>query len=152
LTTGRRAQQGAVGALVIAIMVIILLGIMATYVLSRISAGSDEVVQTQKRLATAAEALDAFAAASSRLPCPANPEVDDGLEVRNLPAACQFPEGTLPWRTIGLKRDDAYDAWGRKISWCRTRAPAWCIATRRPPARARRLARGFARGARPWAG
>ena len=98
-------------------MVIIVLGIMATYVLSRISAGSDEVVQTQKRLVTAAEALDAFAGSSSRLPCPANPELDEGLEVRNPPAACQFPEGTLPWRTIGLKRDDAYDAWGRKISY-----------------------------------
>ena len=115
--SGRRSQLGAVGALVIAIMVIILLGIMATYVLSRIATGSDEVVVTQKRLATAAEALDAFAGSSSRLPCPANPALDDGLEARNPPAACQFPEGTLPWRTIGLKREDAYDTWGRKLSY-----------------------------------
>ena len=117
MTKGAHAQRGAVGALVIAVMVIILLGVVATYVLSRIATGSDEAVTTQRRLATAAEALDAFAGASSRLPCPANPTLDDGLEVRNPPAACQYPEGTLPWRTIGLKREDAYDAWGRKISY-----------------------------------
>jgi hypothetical protein len=30
---------------------------------------------------------------------------------------CDFPQGTLPWATIGMRRDDAFDAWGWKISY-----------------------------------
>ena len=116
MSRGLRYQRGAVGALIIAILALVLVGIFAVYVFSEIRAGGDEAAQTQRRLASAAEALDAFAGTSSRLPCPADPTLDDGQEVRN-PPGCQFPGGTLPWKTIGLKREDAYDAWGRKISY-----------------------------------
>ena len=116
--TARSAQRGAVGALVIAIMVIVLLGLAATYLLSRIAGSSDEVTQTTRRLASAAEALDAFAGSAQRLPCPADPAADSGVEVQAGPATCTFAAtGTLPWRTIGLKREDAYDTWGRKITY-----------------------------------
>lgn len=116
--TTRSAQRGAVGALVIAIMVIVLLGLAATYLLSRIAGSSDEVTQTTRRLATAAEALDAFAGSAQRLPCPADPAADTGVEAQAGPATCTFAAtGTLPWRTIGLKREDAYDTWGRKITY-----------------------------------
>src|SRR5262249_30994955 len=30
---------------------------------------------------------------------------------------CDTPAGTIPWRTIGLSRERALDAWGRKISY-----------------------------------
>ena len=103
--------------MLIAVMVIVLLVLVAGYVLSRVAGSSDEVTTTRKRLAAAAEALDAYAGSAARLPCPADPTVDTGVEVTDTAATCMFGEGTLPWRTVGMKREDAYDTWGRKISY-----------------------------------
>lgn len=112
-------QRGLVGAIFLVLFVLVLLGALATYVLSRIAASSRDDTQTKTRLGAVAEALEAFASSAIRLPCPADPTVDTGLEVPAAPGAatCSFPEGTVPWRTIGLKREDAFDSWGRKISY-----------------------------------
>ena len=114
-----RSQRGAVGVLLIALMILVLLVLVAMFVVSRIAGSGDEVVQTRKRLASAAEALDAYAGNAQRLPCPADPTLDTGVEVPTAAGAatCSFATGTLPWKTIGLKREDAYDQWGRKISY-----------------------------------
>ena len=112
-------HRGAVGAILLVLIVLVLLGVLATYVLSRIATSSGDDTQTTTRLAAAAEALEAFASSALRLPCPADPTADTGQEVPTAvgAATCSFPEGTVPWRTVGLKRDDAFDSWGRKISY-----------------------------------
>ncbi|MGZ5048213.1 MAG: hypothetical protein ACXWF0_13380 [Usitatibacter sp.] len=44
--------------------------------------------------------------------------MDTGVAVPDAPnATCTFPAGTLPWATLGMNRDDAYDPWSWKISY-----------------------------------
>ena len=113
----RFAQRGASMLLILLIMVLLLVAFFATYTLSRVSAGGDERAETQKRLATAAAALDRFAAANQRLPCPADPAAATGAEVTATAATCSFDTGTIPWLTLGLTSDAGLDAWGRKLSY-----------------------------------
>ena len=76
--------------------------------------------QTQVRMYRIQAALHAFAASHGRLPCPA-----DGMDVNDRGYAapnaasdiCASPDGTVPWGSLGLTKDDAFDAWGRKISY-----------------------------------
>ncbi|HET7728982.1 MAG TPA: hypothetical protein VFK48_03010 [Usitatibacter sp.] len=110
-------QRGAVGALLTVIFVLVMVGLLATYALSRLNSARSDAGAVMQSLAAASDALDQFAASSQRLPCPANPAVDDGVEVQATATTCSFPEGTVPWRTIGLRRDYAFDPWGRKISY-----------------------------------
>jgi type II secretory pathway pseudopilin PulG len=115
----RRREQGATGALIAVILVLVMVGLFATSVLRRVAASGDEASETLRRLAAGADALEQFAAINARLPCPANPATNDGGEVitgGNI-AKCDFPEGTIPWRTLGMKFDDALDSWGRKVSY-----------------------------------
>lgn len=63
---------------------------------------------TQKQLADISEALIGFAASKTKpyLPCP---DTDgDGLENRS-GSACTLQEGNLPWATLGLGRQDAWN-------------------------------------------
>ncbi len=65
-------------------------------------------------------ALIAFVAANARLPCPANGNLDTGVAAPDVPAAtatCDNPDGTIPWATLGLPMDSAFDGWNRKISY-----------------------------------
>ncbi len=115
----RRREQGATGALIAVILVLVMVGLFATSVLRRVAASGDDAGETLRRLAAGADALEQFAAINARLPCPANPATNDGGEVitgGNV-AKCDFPEGTIPWRTLGMKFDDALDNWGRKVSY-----------------------------------
>ena len=116
----RRPERGAGGLLVLVILVLIAVSILATSLLSRIGSASDDQNNTYASLNRAAAALDAFAGATMRLPCPANPSDpagDVGVEVPLGAAGCKYPQGAVPWKTIGLSRNDAYDAWGHKISY-----------------------------------
>ena len=113
----RFAQRGASVLLILLIMVLLLVAFFATFTLSRVSAGGDERGETQKRLAAASAALERFAAANQRLPCPADPAAATGAEVTATPATCSFDIGTIPWLTLGLTSDAGLDAWGRKISY-----------------------------------
>lgn len=114
-----RRQRGALGAVIVVVLVLLLGVGLANYVLRRISDSSENATQGAARLAAAADAIEAFAAAQRRLPCPAQPDLDTGLEVPTAvgAATCTYPEGTIPWQTIGLKREDGLDPWGRKISY-----------------------------------
>ena len=114
---GQRRERGAVGAIVLVVAALILITFVASFLLSRFGSRGDERSVTQSRLEGAARAIEQFAAVG-RLPCPADPTADTGVEVRlagNL--KCTYPEGTLPWSTIGLSREEARDSWGRKISY-----------------------------------
>jgi hypothetical protein len=117
-----RRQGGASLAIILVVLALVMVAFMATYALSRITVGSGDREVTQARLIRAAEALEHYAATSGRLPCPAIPTLDQAVETGEEVVAgngCHIDvaEGVLPWKTIGLRRDDAYDAWGRRISY-----------------------------------
>lgn len=101
----------------LAIMVLVMVGLIAAYALSRLSSSGDDRAQTASRLTAAADALERYAASALRLPCPADPAASTGNEVQAGAATCTFPDGTLPWNTIGLLREQGTDAWGRKIGY-----------------------------------
>jgi hypothetical protein len=100
------------------VAVIVAAGVLAFLALTRTSTGLDRSAETATRLARIADALDRFASASERLPCPADPAADTGDAAPNVATiACTFPRGTVPWRTLGLRRDYSFDAWGWKVSY-----------------------------------
>src|SRR4051812_47300146 len=116
----RSRQQGAGGVLIVVVLVLVAVMLLAARILARRDDASEDRKQTQASLARAADALDQYVAAggaAARLPCPSDPTADTGLEAVASIKTCSFPGGTLPWRTIGMRRDDAYDAWGRKLSY-----------------------------------
>lgn len=114
-----RREHGATGALIALILVLVMVGFLANSAFRRVATGSDENNETARRLSAGADALEQFAAVNGRLPCPADPATNDGGErIRSANIAkCNFPAGTIPWRTLGMKFDDAIDSWGRKISY-----------------------------------
>jgi hypothetical protein len=113
-----KRQSGAAGVFIFAALLLVLIAIGAALLLSRTSTAVQEQGQTGANLAKAAAALEQFASTTGRLPCPANPAVDDGLAVPDAATInCTYPQGTVPWRTIGMRRDDAFDAWGWKVSY-----------------------------------
>ena len=114
----RAGERGASGLFILVILILVALGVLATVALNRQSDATAERQNTTSSLAKALAALDAFAAASARLPCPADPALDTGIEAVVAGAAtCDKPQGTLPWNSLGMRRDDAYDSWGHKISY-----------------------------------
>ena len=120
----RRRERGVSLAIFLVVFALVMVAFLATYALSRLQTAGDDRVATTARLQAAAAALEQFAAVAQRLPCPADPALssvslpptETGEEVRN-GSNCTHGEGTVPWKTIGLRRDQAYDAWGRKISY-----------------------------------
>jgi hypothetical protein len=102
--------------------VIVLLGAMAIFaaisLMFRSTSATATSSQTVAGFATASAALEQFASTAARLPCPADPSADTGDAVPPGPnPTCTFPAGTIPWRTIGMSREDALDAWGWKIGY-----------------------------------
>ncbi len=114
---GTVRQHGGAGIMILMLMVLLMVGYLATYALYRVTTGGHERDQTTRLLAIASEALDQFAAANARLPCPADPTIDTGLEAPATAARCSFDGGTIPWKTLGMNHDDAIDGWGRKLSY-----------------------------------
>src|SRR6478672_9140606 len=114
----RGRQAGASAVMILVIFVLLMVGFYALYTLSRVTGAGDERTDTQKRLAAAAAALERFAAANRRLPCPADGAASSGLEQQASAATCTYgATGTLPWLTLGLSSDAGLDGWGRKISY-----------------------------------
>ena len=117
---GRARQAGASALMVAVVLVLLVVAMLAALVVARFGDSSDDRNTTIASLQRAQTALDQYVAAggaTARLPCPADPTQDTGLEVVASTKTCSFDTGTLPWSTIGLRRDDAYDAWGRKLSY-----------------------------------
>ena len=114
----RRAQRG-VSLLFVAVMLILIVGaILAFLALFGTSHQGDSLADTAARLAKARDSLDQFAAATGRLPCPADPTANTGDEDPvGGSTTCSTEQGTLPWKTIGLRSDDGLDSWGWKISY-----------------------------------
>jgi len=113
----RRPRQQGLVALLLAATLLVTLG--TTLVLSELSQrreAGDKQALTQQRLLALRQALVNFASVNGSLPCPANGAQDTGLAVPN-GAACTNTNGTVPWATLGVPRDAALDAWGRKVSY-----------------------------------
>src|SRR5450631_141309 len=118
----RKREEGAGGVLIAVILILIALVIIAVASMNRTTSANADRDRTVAKLAIASTALESYAGAMLRLPCPANgslPSTDNnaGVAVPNGAADCQFGEGTLPWKTIGMRHDDSFDAWGRKIPY-----------------------------------
>ena len=115
----RRPRQQGLVALLLAVSLLMTLG--TTLVLSELGQRrevGDQQALTQQRLLALRLALVNFASANGRLPCPASGALDTGLAVPNgASVACTNANGTVPWTTLGLPRDAALDAWGRKVSY-----------------------------------
>ena len=120
----KRRQQGVAAGLIAIVIILVIVGMLATAVISRLGrqAGSSE--QATVGLDRLADALEKYAATAGRLPCPADPALpttsahwgDEAVPSPNV-GACQFPNGTVPWRTLGARAEDALDPWGTKISY-----------------------------------
>lgn len=96
--------------------------------LTVLSAQQDQrrIEETQTRLDEAHEALIGFALSHNRLPCPANPEIADGVALAgeerpaiDSSAGCTADtegtiQGVLPWVTLGLPETDA---WGHRFAY-----------------------------------
>lgn len=114
----RRPQHGAGGIFIFVILMVTIVLVAALFTLTNTSTALDLRSQTSTSLAKAAAALEQFASQTGRLPCPADPTQDTGLAVPNSASVnCTNGTGTLPWATIGMRRDDAIDAWGWKIGY-----------------------------------
>ncbi|HEX4780773.1 MAG TPA: hypothetical protein VH301_08485, partial [Usitatibacter sp.] len=103
----------------VAVMLVLIVGAIIAFTglfgHKRVTAQSAD---TAAHLAAAQFALEQYAGASGNLPCPANPALDTGdADPIGPTPTCNSPAGTVPWRTIGLSRDQAFDAWGWKISY-----------------------------------
>lgn len=106
-------------ALVGVVLVLVILGFLGTQGLSRLLLANRGEERLQARFEAAHRALLQYVSTRESLPCPANPALDTGDAAPTAPnsATCSFPEGTLPWRSIGLAREDSIDPWGQKISY-----------------------------------
>lgn len=91
-------------------MVLLIIGLLAGSLAVPMAQklGHTHYRQTDEYLRLANEALYGFALEQGRLPCPAKDE--SGLET-NTPCLTQ---GWLPWKTLGLQRDDA---WGQTLHY-----------------------------------
>ncbi|MEO7744045.1 MAG: hypothetical protein ABIR98_13995 [Usitatibacter sp.] len=115
MRTSRSRQRGV--ALILAVALLASLTVLAvTDALRARSVARSRMAELEMRMAHANAALVSFVSAIGRLPCGANPALDVGTEVR-VGGACTYSQGTLPWATLGLRRDDALDPWGFKISY-----------------------------------
>jgi type II secretory pathway pseudopilin PulG len=116
MRASRSSQRGVAAALIVIVILLAAAALIASLVLRRTDDQSAQRQRTEQTLANVAAALDGFASGNLRLPCPADPTLDDGIELRTA-ATCDTPAGTVPWKTIGLSREAAIDSWGRKIAY-----------------------------------
>lgn len=119
----RRRQNGASLLFVVIVLASVALAFFAMMVLFRSTSATSGSSQTASRFAAVSTALEQFASTAGRLPCPANPTLaptaaSEGEAVPpGASAECTNPTGTIPWKTIGVRREDALDASGWKISY-----------------------------------
>lgn len=113
-----RRQGGASGVFIIVVLLLIAAAALAVMALSRGVAKNERSALAVSTMKSVQDALVQFVAANGRLPCPANPALDTGDEIRDgLLVACANAAGTVPWRTLGIRRDLSLDPWTNKISY-----------------------------------
>jgi type II secretory pathway pseudopilin PulG len=114
----RRKPLGASGLFIAVILLLIAATVIAALALTGIRGQADRSTAVAAQFRSIQDGLQGFVAINGRLPCPANPALDTGdAEPSAASAACNFPAGTVPWKAIGIRREDAIDPWGSKISY-----------------------------------
>ena len=112
-----KRQRGASGIFVAVVLVLVAAGIIVALMFTGVSGKGDRGRQVAGSMTVVQTALRVFATGNGRLPCPANPNLTTGLESAGAAGACNFPAGTIPWATLGLRVDDAVDPWGEVLSY-----------------------------------
>lgn len=113
-----RPQRGLAAAAIVVVLILVALALVLGRGYFTGEARLDQRATTDASLRRASDALVAFATQNGRLPCPARGDASDGTEQPAGPTAtCTYPDGVVPWVTLGLRREDAVDAWGGKISY-----------------------------------
>lgn len=115
----RRRQSGASVLLLIVVSVFAVVAI--TEALRAFSARSRSTSMSQKTenaFDAAKAALVAYVAANHRLPCPGKGAEGTGMPDPDGPIqSCTTPIGVLPWKALGLREDQTFDGWGRRLSY-----------------------------------
>lgn len=118
-----RPQQGLAAAAVVIVLILVAVAISLGRDYFRGEAMLDQQDVTDASLRKISDALVAYATLNGRLPCPAQgakptPPAVDGVAVPDTPTTtCTHSDGVVPWVTLGLRRSDAMDAWGGRISY-----------------------------------
>ena len=99
------------------VLILVAAGIIAALAFSGAASKTDRGRQAVGSIAVVQAALRVFVTGNNRLPCPANPNLTTGLESAGAAGICNFPAGTIPWATLGLRVDDAVDPWGEVLSY-----------------------------------
>ena len=124
LSTRRKFAGGAALAM-IATLLVVAATTLAIRMTRQVEDRTERVSKTQARMERIRAALHAFAATQGRLPCPVAGATSDesatgaGLAAPPGPSVttCAARDGTVPWVSLGLRSEEAQDAWGRKISY-----------------------------------
>lgn len=103
-------------------VVVLLIGVAAIGLivdaLSKVSIKSARSADTARRLDIVRNALADFVSTQEYLPCPANGAANTGLSDPVGPSVnCNSPDGTVPWKTLGIPEDAEFDGWNRRISY-----------------------------------
>lgn len=113
-----RSQKGLAAAAVVIVLIVAAVALLLGRRYFAAEATLDQREVTNANLRRIADALVQFAVLNQRLPCPAAGTSDAGTEDATSPfATCNSPNGVVPWATLTLRRSDAVDGWGRKISY-----------------------------------
>ena len=124
LSTRRKFAGGAALAM-IATLLVVAATTLAIRMTRQVEDRTERVSKTQARMERIRAALHAYAVVQGRLPCPVAGATSDesatgaGLAAPPGPSVttCAARDGTVPWVSLGLRSEEAQDAWGRKISY-----------------------------------
>jgi hypothetical protein len=115
----KHRQSGAIGGVVVAALILVLFALFLARALSRSAPELEQDGRTRANLQKISDALVAFSSLNQRLPCPAlgTNAVGDVEAFTGTTATCTDPAGVIPWVTLALRKEDALDGWGRKVSY-----------------------------------
>lgn len=121
----RRKHFGGIALAMIATLLVVAATTLAIRMTQQVEDRRERVTQTQARMERIRAALHAFAVTQGRLPCPVAGATSDygstGAGLADPPGpsviVCAAKNGTVPWVSLGLRSEEAQDAWGRKISY-----------------------------------
>ncbi|MBF0373981.1 MAG: hypothetical protein HQL39_11250, partial [Alphaproteobacteria bacterium] len=100
---------------VVAVVVGMMVG--ATAILRTATQGREAQATATSRMIEIADAVNAFALAQGRLPCPAPHTAGAVATTYAEDATCGTLDGLVPWQSLGLPESMAFDPWGRRISY-----------------------------------
>jgi hypothetical protein len=92
--------------------------VFAGLLLAKTSRGSAITGATQTNFDKINDAIIAYVSINGRLPCPADPALSTGKANPDVASStCANPNGVVPWATLSLSQEFAYDGWNHLISY-----------------------------------